>query len=101
MTTSDLALLVLISVFLVVLTGCRDPLAHRKEYAEDIIFKVEKFRSNHQRLPRNVQELGLKADEASPAFYEAKSENDYIVWYGEELGESKIWDSKTKVWKSR
>lgn len=81
------------------LIGCQGPAAVRRGEAEKIIAKVEAFRTRHQRLPENLRAVGLEEREDSPAYYQKKSDAHYIVWYGEEVGESKIYDSQTGTWK--
>jgi hypothetical protein len=70
----------------------------RQEYAELIIEKVEKFKLENNRLPKNVTEIGLIDLENSKAFYEKRNDSTYIVWFGLGVGESKIYNSTTKDW---
>ena len=70
----------------------------REKYAKSIIEKVEKFKTEKNRLPKNVSEIGLVELENSKAFYEKKTDSTYIVWFGLSLGESKTYNSTTKEW---
>ncbi|QCX39564.1 hypothetical protein FF125_14355 [Aureibaculum algae] len=70
----------------------------REKYAKTIIEKVEKFKTQKNRLPKNVSEIGLIELENSKAFYEKTTDSTYIVWFGLSLGESKIFNSTTKEW---
>ena len=70
----------------------------REKYAELIIEKVEQFKTEKNRLPKNVTEIGLIELENSKAFYEKKTDSTYIVWFGLSLGESKTYNSTTKEW---
>ncbi len=65
----------------------------------EIVSKIEKFKSEKNRLPNNLTELGLVEDEAGPIYYEKKGETKFILWFGKALGESAIYDSDTKQWK--
>lgn len=65
----------------------------------EIVAKIEKFRSEKSKLPNSLSEIGIAETESGPIYYEKKSETRYILWFGKELGESKIYDSETKNWK--
>lgn len=65
----------------------------------DVIIKIEKFKTDVGRLPNNLTELGIKEDESGPIYYQKENESKYIVWFGRELGESSKYDSETKQWK--
>jgi len=69
-----------------------------QEYAEMLIEKVETFKKENNRLPKNVSEFGLTEFMDSPAFYQMENDSTYIVWYGLSVGESKIYRSSTKKW---
>ena len=75
-----------------------DASSDKEEYAEIIIEKVDQFKSENDRLPNDVREIGLTEMEDSPAFYEKTSDSTYQVWYGLSLGESKIFNSQTQEW---
>ena len=60
--------------------------------------KVETFKKENNRLPKNVSEFGLKEFMNSPAFYQMINDSTYTVWYGLSLGESKIYRSSTRKW---
>ena len=86
---------VLIGVFLIF--SC-DASSDKEEYAEMIIEKVDQFKRENDRLPNDVREIGLTEIKDSPAFYEKTSDSTYQVWYGLNLGESKIFNSQTQEW---
>lgn len=71
----------------------------KKEYAELLIEKVEFFKSQANRLPKNISELNLIEKENSKAFYQLETDTSYIIWYGLSLGESKTYNSINKKWK--
>jgi len=66
--------------------------------ADRVIIGVELYRDKLGPLPNSLYELGDSDAEKGPIYYEKKSEHDYIIWYGKELGESAIYSSKTKKW---
>jgi len=70
----------------------------RQEYAKILIEKVETFRKENNRLPKDVSELGLTEKMDSPAFYQMQTDSTYMVWYGLSVGESKVYRSLTKKW---
>ena len=70
----------------------------RQEYAEMLIEKVETFKINNNRLPKDVSELGLTQKMDSPAFYQIQTDSTYMIWYGLSVGESKVYRSATKKW---
>jgi hypothetical protein len=70
----------------------------RQEYAEMLIEKVEAFKKENDRLPKDVSELGLIEKMDSPAFYQIQTDSTYMIWYGLSVGESKVYRSETKKW---
>ena len=70
----------------------------RQEYAEMLIEKVETFKKENNRLPKDVSELGLTERMDSPAFYQMQTDSTYMVWYGLSVGESRVYRSSTKKW---
>tara|TARA_R110000823_G_scaffold279220_1_gene397534 strand:+ start:183 stop:473 length:291 start_codon:yes stop_codon:yes gene_type:complete len=88
---------ILICVILFTVCSCKVE-NDRENYAKSIIEKVEKFKTEKNRLPKNVSEIGLVELENSKAFYEKKTDSTYIVWFGLSLGESKTYNSTTREW---
>ena len=64
-----------------------------------IIEKVEAYRQEKGRLPENVTEVGIDANQDHLSFYVKKSQDEYEIWYGLGLGTSRIYNSKTKKWR--
>jgi hypothetical protein len=91
------ALLVLIFSFMVALClGCN---SSKRAAGDHVIAQVEKFKQQHGKVPDSLEEIGIKADESGPIYYEKKSDSHYIVWYGTSLGESTTYDSEVRKWK--
>lgn len=86
----------LMSVFSIILFSCSNP---KLQSGVEVISKIEKFRSENNRLPNNLTEIGIIENEGGPVYYEKKTESEYILWFGKELGESMTYDSQTKAWK--
>jgi len=70
----------------------RTVLMHR---VRRVVTEVEVFQSEHHRLPATLEELGLNED---PIYYRTDNGSNYIVWFGEELGESVTYHSLGKRW---
>ncbi|WP_319500806.1 hypothetical protein [uncultured Draconibacterium sp.] len=91
-------LLIILTVFLLI-TSCCDIICERQRHAELIIEKVEEFRQENSRLPENVTEIGIDDSQMHLSYYTKKDSVVYEVWYGLDLGVSKIYNSKTKKWR--
>ena len=51
------------------------------QQGNEIISKIEKFKSDNGRLPNNLSEIGISESENCPC-YQKESDSKYIVWYG-------------------
>ena len=90
---------IIVLTTLLLLTGCCDIVCKRQKHAETIIKKVETYRQETGKLPDNVTEIGINDNQMHLSFYIKKSVDEYEVWYGLDLGTSKIYNSKTKKWR--
>lgn len=81
------------------LNSCCGLLCERQKHAEMIIEKVENYKQQKGILPENLTEIGIKDNQDRLSFYIKKSKDEYEVWYGLELGTSKVYNSKTKKWR--
>lgn len=63
----------------------------------EIISRVEAFRTRNGKLPENLVEVGIK-DPDLQVFYCKDGPNEYRVWFGSILGESETYDSHSKDW---
>jgi len=61
----------------------------------EIIQRIEAFKSNQKRLPNSLSEVGIGEEEL---FYNKYDSIHYIVWYGTSLGESVTYYSDSKKW---
>lgn len=106
MRTSRHVLIVVVS--LVVLAGIvlglflswrSDWLFHWREFGtgNQIVSRVNVFRMSHNRLPETLNELGVD-DRDLKIFYRKVSNDEYCVWFGTTLGDSEIYNSRTKRW---
>ena len=63
-----------------------------------LIEKIERFRSQHNRLPINMEDMGIKEKEEDQLHYNLIDSNRYIVSFGYGVGESIIFHSETGKW---
>jgi len=89
----------IILTFLFIISSCNIDYNTKEKYATLIIKKIEEFKINNDRLPNNLTEIGLNINEKSLVFYKKISKNEFEVWYGIELGESKIYNSELNKWR--
>lgn len=68
--------------------------------ANQIIHKVEEYRKLENRLPDNLNAIGIKETEEGPVFYKKIDSLNYIVWIqaNSSVGDSKIYYSDSKKW---
>lgn len=82
------------SFILTIFFGCDN----REKIGYDIVKKIEVYRQKNGKLPESLTDIGIEEKEEGPIYYRKDSETDYIIWYGLTLGESRVYDSKTKAW---
>ena len=92
---------IIVLITLHLLIGCCGLLCERQKHAETIIEKVEAYKLQTGKLPENVEEMGIDDNQDHLSFYKKKGDDEYEVWYGLELGTSKIYNSKTKKWRKQ
>jgi len=75
-----------------------DRLAYWSEFraGNRIISAVESFKAAHHRLPASLAEMNI--EEERVYYCRAKTDGQYLVWFGTTLGESKTYDSRTARW---
>lgn len=65
----------------------------------NIALKIEAYRETNKRLPDSLSDIGIEESLEGPIYYGKKDDGRYILWFGEELGESRTYDSRSKTWK--
>ena len=70
---------------------------HDFRTGNEIVLRVEGFRTSHGYLPDSLKEVGLE-DLDLKVFYRKISDDEYCVWFGTTLGESETYSSRTKKW---
>jgi len=83
-------------IFTTTLISCEDS---KEKIGNQVIEKIENFRVKNNRLPERLDDIGVEEKLEGPIFYEKKSADEYEIYYGLELGESRTYNSKTKKWK--
>ncbi|MGG5577256.1 hypothetical protein ACPDHL_07945 [Myroides sp. C15-4] len=70
-----------------------------KNQGEELVNKIEIFRSEHNRVPNTVEELGLVEPMNEGPYYEKKDSLSYIVYFNIGFDNTKTYSSETKKWK--
>ena len=70
-----------------------------KHESSVIAQKVEAFRVKNGTLPESLDEIGVPETLEGPIFYKRESSSSFILWFGEGLGDSQIYNSITKTWR--
>ncbi|MCE7862372.1 MAG: hypothetical protein DYG99_02405 [Bacteroidetes bacterium CHB5] len=69
------------------------------ERGNDIIIKIEQFKTDFGKLPSSLEELGINEEVGVDALYYHKRDSvNFILSFGTILGESKIYYSDCKMW---
>lgn len=71
----------------------------RKEIGISVITKIEAYRLKHDKLPLDLNDIGLNYDESGPVYYTVLNDSVYEVYYGLDLGTSMVYNSTSKVWR--
>jgi hypothetical protein len=78
-------------------SSCTD---ERQKLGEEIISKIETYKKVNGRLPNQLNDIGIIEKEEGPIYYTKQNDTTYIIYYGLGLGESMVYDFRTKKWKS-
>jgi len=63
--------------------------------AEKIILEIENYREEKGEYPSSLENAKV---ETEGIYYDLCGENEYVLWYGKELGESVIYKSSEQKW---
>jgi len=74
-------------------------LFHSRELrtGKEMVSRIETFRASHGRLPETLKEVGMDNSDLK-VFYRKVGDDEYSVWFGTTLGESEVYNSRTKKW---
>ena len=87
--------LILISMLIILISSCE---TDRRNNAMELIQKVEDYQTQWHRLPKSLNEIGIIETESGPFYYQLMDSVTYQLSYGTDLGESEVYNSKTKNW---
>lgn len=73
--------------------------ASYKNLGEELISKIEAFRTDYNRLPNSIDELGLVEPMSEGPYYEKKDSLNYIVYFNIGFDNAITYFSETKKWK--
>lgn len=72
----------------------------KQKLGEEIIAKIETYKKTNGYLPNHLKDIGIIEKEEGPIYYTKQNDTTYTIYYGLGLGESMVYDFKTKKWKS-
>jgi hypothetical protein len=71
---------------------------HDLRVGNDIVSRADAYRTQHNgELPESLRDIGLD-DQTLDVYYRKVDGNEYQVWFGTTLGESEVFNSRTKKW---
>lgn len=70
---------------------------HELRTANEIISRVEAFRSSHGKLPETLREIDYE-DPHERVFYFKLSDEEYCLSFGTDLGQSETYRSQIRKW---
>ncbi len=68
---------------------------------DKIVEKVICYYTKNNRLPNTLTEIDIEEKIEGPIFYKKKDSINFILWFGTELGESRIYYSDIKKWEEK
>ncbi len=72
---------------------------HLISMGNNIASRIEIYKNKNGRFPTQLSDIGQPETESGPIYYDHNA-SGYILWFGEDLGESTVYDSQAKQWKS-
>jgi hypothetical protein len=90
-------IVITIIVFSVCIYSCTDS---RQKIGEKIIAKIEAYKKTNGHVPERLEDIGIETKMEGPIYYVRTGDTTYFVYYGGRLGESIIYNFKTKKWES-
>jgi hypothetical protein len=68
--------------------------------SKPIQVSLEAYKKQHGQYPTSFKDIGIVERDDGPIYYERKSGDSYILWFGMELGESVVFESTNQTWVS-
>ena len=72
----------------------------REQIGESIYLKVIQYQKTNGHLPDKLNDLGIEDKTEGLVYYQKQTDSTFIIYYGGGLGESIVYDPKTKKWNS-
>lgn len=93
-------ILSLISIILLIISifSCSNREREMEELGASYILKIEAYKELYGVYPNSLADINIEYKEEGPLHYEKKNDTLFIIWFGQELGDSKIYYSNTKKW---
>jgi len=86
-------ILLIVSMF-----SCLNRERKMEESGANYVLKIEEYKEQYGVYPNSLADIDIEYKEEGPLHYEKKNDTLFIIWFGQELGESKIYYSDTKKW---
>lgn len=90
-----------ILAMMLVITACTIKMEDKQAKAEAVLAQIETFQAQNHRLPQNLTEMGLPETESGPIYYDKKTDDRFLLWYGTDLGASRTYDSALGEWRDQ
>lgn len=77
------------------LLSCKNNKQKKGEIIVDLIYN---YKRDKGQLPGSLFDLGVDEIEEGPIYYSRQDTDQFIVWYGTDLGESNVYNSNSMKW---
>jgi len=94
---SNMKKIFIVPFFLLFIFSCGEK---RDKIGEDIYMKIIQYRKSNGHLPDKLNDIGIKEKMEGPIYYQKQTDSTFIIYYSGGLGESMVFDPKTKEWNS-
>ena len=93
-------IIALISIFsMISYLFVNDSFADNKNTIDSLVPLIEKYKNKNGYLPSKLDSIGYEETIEGPIYYSIIDSNYYELYFGLELGESHIYESKTGNWR--
>ncbi|MBN8837582.1 MAG: hypothetical protein J0I09_10000 [Sphingobacteriia bacterium] len=83
----------IVPFFLFFIFSCSDK---REKIGQNIYMKIIQYQKSKGHLPDKLNDIGIEEKMEGPIYYQKQTDSTFIIYYGRELGESMVFDPKTK-----
>jgi len=92
---------IIILVLISLVFCCCNSKGTLEKQGDELIKKIEDYKEESGKLPKTLEDLGIKETLDGPLFYVKCDSVNYMIYYGTTLGESMYYYSDTKEWDYR